>query len=226
MGTHIVQYNITTLDAVLRMRDWIIICCSFQHTNEDGTLVSRQLIWCGVEISLSCSLDTISIVTEVHCVGILCQYLLLSLISSLRIREIKFELYCSNPFLCLHYQQFDTRNLTHKSCTILCTYSEHILSQLLSYSRSATTATTCGSILCSAKHAKRVYTPMIIESFILSINKGTPEHRINLFIFYRCTILVKVFSEQHTICRIQFACLIRLMLTNINPSRRFTKEPK
>ena len=51
-------------------------------------------------------------------------------------------------------------------------------------------------IFGSTEHTDRVDTDMLVEALIFCINQSLEECRIHLFVFYRCTVLIEVFTNQ------------------------------
>ena len=52
-----------------------------------------------------------------------------------------------------------------------------------------------------------VYAMMVIETFILCINKSLPENRVHFFILHRGTVFTKILAYHHVICAIELGGL-------------------
>ena len=127
---HVIEYLITPSLRVLGVGDRIIVGGGLQHTHQYCCLFGLQFSRGGVEIGLTCRLDTEGIRTEIHCVGIHGEDLFL-------FEEI-LQFTGDDPFLGLHDEHLHTRDLSEQTGRILRTYTEHILGQLLGDGRTTT----------------------------------------------------------------------------------------
>ncbi len=94
------------------------------------------------------------------------------------LRENRFELHGDDPLLALDDEQAEYRHLAQQTGRILRTNAEHILCQLLCDGRSTAPVMMQECILGSSKHADRVDTDMLVESFILGIYQCLEEIRV------------------------------------------------
>ena len=202
MNAHVVKHHIAALQGILRVGDRIIVRCCLEHAYEDGTLVGGEFLWCGIEIRLGSRLDAKGIMAEINSVGILHQYFVLALLTSLCQSKIDFQFDGGNPFLGLHDENFHTRYFAYQTSAVLSTYAEHILGQLLCDGGGATSSSACCSILGSTEKSQWVDAPMVVKTFVFSVNKSTPKDGVNILILNGCTIFVKVFAEQYSVSRI------------------------
>ena len=69
-------------------------------------------------------------------------------------------------------------------------------------------------ILGGSKHADRVDTDMLVESFILGIYQCLEEIGCYLIIFYRSTVFVEILADEFSISRIDFRGLRGLWIQN------------
>ena len=127
---HVIEYLIAPSLRVLGVGDRIIVGGGLQHTHQYCCLFGLQFSRGGVEIGLTCRLDTEGIRTEIHCVGIHGEDLFL-------VEEI-LQFTGDDPFLGLHDEHLHTGDLSEQTGRILRTYTEHILGQLLGDGRTTT----------------------------------------------------------------------------------------
>ena len=130
MLAHQVKYDVTALQRVLGIDQWIIISGGLEHTYEDGGILCRQVLWLAVEVGLAGGLDAKGVRTEINGIGILRQDLVLG--------KEELQLIGCNPLFALHDEHFYTGNVAKQSCGVLATGTEEVLGQLLGDGRSTT----------------------------------------------------------------------------------------
>ncbi len=196
---HVVENHIPSRQTVFRIHLWIVSRSGFQQTNQCGTLLRIELVGSCVEIGFGSRLDAKGIATEIDCVEIKREDVLLAI-------EI-LNLDSSYPFLRLHDEHLQHWHSAKKPRGILRTHLEKVFHELLR-DGTGTSCIALKHILESGEKSSVVDAMMQIETFVLGTYQCIDDVWRYFLKLHRRTVLVEILAYQHAVGTINKGCFV------------------
>ena len=219
MNHHVVEHDITAFQRVFGVGNRVVVGGGLEHTHEHRRLFHGQSVGRGIEIGLAGRLDTIGVTTEIHCVSIHRENLVL-VVDGLQLDS-------DNPFLGLHDEHLQTGNLAEQTGGILCAHAEHVLGQLLRNGGGTAGALAHDGVFGRTEHTDGVHTDVLVETLVLGVYQHFPEHGVHLAELHRRAVFREIFADEFAVGRIQFRSLSGLRFADAGEvARRLTEKPQ
>ena len=207
MGIEVMEHGVAACQTVLGIGTRVVHRGGLEHTDQQGALLGGQLFRCCVEIGLGSGLDAVSVRAEVYGVGVHGDDLFLV--------EDRLQLGGDDPLLALDNENLQPGDLAQQTGGILRAHAEHVLGQLLRYSRSTAAVVAEHSVFHGTEDTYRVDSHAawaLVVSLVLGIDERFEEIRIDFFVFHGGAVFIEELANECAIGSIDLGCLAGLRI--------------